>query len=115
MAGQAPEASLACRPQRLLLRAGPHQWRTCAGGTNWFSSSWSPITKFFYVRATEWCAVYKKQEDPLVENRWYGGVAPNQPGGQNFIRALKSDNGQKAWEFPLTTFGRGGVLSTAGG
>jgi hypothetical protein len=51
-----------------------------SGGTNWFSSSWSPITRLFYVRATEWCAIYKKQQDPLVENRWYGGVAPNQPG-----------------------------------
>jgi alcohol dehydrogenase (cytochrome c) len=85
------------------------------GASNWYSASWSPITNLFYVRSTDWCSLYKKQSDPLVENRWYGGVAPNQPGGQNFIRALKSDNGQKAWEFPLTTFGRGGVLSTAGG
>jgi alcohol dehydrogenase (cytochrome c) len=86
-----------------------------SGASNWYSASWSPITNLFYVRSTDGCSLYKKQDDPLVENRWYGGVAPVQPGGQNFIRALKSDSGQKAWEFPLTTFVRGGVLSTAGG
>ena len=86
-----------------------------SGASNWYSASWNPITNLFYVRSTDGCSLYKKQDDPLVENRWYGGVAPVQPGGQNFIRALKIDSGQKAWEFPLTTFVRGGVLSTSGG
>lgn len=86
-----------------------------SGGTNWYSTSWSPITKLFYVRSSDSCSLYKKQDEPLVENRWYGGVAPNQPGAQSFIRALNIDTGKKAWEFPLTAFGRGGVLSTAGG
>ena len=66
------------------------------------------------MRSTDWCGIYQKQDEPLVENRWYGGVAPNQP-GQNFVRALNIATGKKAWEFPLTAFGRGGVLSTAGG
>jgi alcohol dehydrogenase (cytochrome c) len=86
-----------------------------SGGTNWFSDSWNPISKLFYVRSTDWCAIYKKQEDPLVENRWYGGVAPNQPGAENFIRALDINTGKKVWEFPLSVYGRGGILSTAGG
>jgi alcohol dehydrogenase (cytochrome c) len=86
-----------------------------SGGTNWFSDSWNPISKLFYVRSTDWCAIYKKQEDPLVENRWYGGVAPNQPGAENFIRALDIRTGKKVWEFPLSAYGRGGILSTAGG
>jgi alcohol dehydrogenase (cytochrome c) len=86
-----------------------------SGGANWFSNSWSPVTKLFYVRATDWCGIYKKQQDPLVENRWYGGVATNQPGAENFIRALDINTGKKAWEFPLSTYGRGGILATAGG
>jgi alcohol dehydrogenase (cytochrome c) len=86
-----------------------------SGGTNWFSSSWSPLTKLFYVRSTDWCATYKKQEDPLVENRWYGGVSPNQPGAENFIRALDIHTAKTVWQFPLSTYGRGGILSTAGG
>jgi alcohol dehydrogenase (cytochrome c) len=85
-----------------------------SGGTNWYSSSWNPGTKLFYLRSNEWCAVYKKQSDPLVENRWYGGVAPNQANAQSFIRALDIQSGKKVWERPLSTNNRGGVLSTAG-
>jgi alcohol dehydrogenase (cytochrome c) len=86
-----------------------------SGGTNWFSNSWNPVTHLFYVRSSDWCAIYKKQDDPLVENRWYGGVAPNEPGADNFIRALDINTGKKIWEFPLENYGRGGILSTAGG
>jgi alcohol dehydrogenase (cytochrome c) len=86
-----------------------------SGGTNWYSTSWNPSTSLFYVRTSDWCSIYKKQNEPLVENRWYGGVAPNQPDAQISIRALNIDTAKKAWEFPLSAFGRGGLLSTAGG
>ena len=46
-----------------------------SGGTNWPANSWSPITKLFYVRASDWCAIYRKQADPLVDNRWMGARA----------------------------------------
>jgi alcohol dehydrogenase (cytochrome c) len=85
-----------------------------SGGTNWPASSWSPVTKLFYVRASDWCAIYRKQQDPLVDNRWMGGSAPNQPGAQNFIRALNIDTGKKVWEFEFGGNGRGGLISTAG-
>lgn len=86
-----------------------------SGGTNWYSSAWSPKTKLFYLRANEWCAVYKKQDDPLVENRWYGGVAPNQANAESYIRALDVNTGKKIWETLLSTNNRGGVLATGGG
>jgi alcohol dehydrogenase (cytochrome c) len=86
-----------------------------SGGTNWPANSWSPVTKLFYVRASDWCAIYKKQADPLVDNRWMGGTAPNQPGALNFIRALDMNTGKKIWEYPFTGNGRGGLIATAGG
>jgi alcohol dehydrogenase (cytochrome c) len=86
-----------------------------SGGTNWPANSWSPITKLFYVRASDWCAIYKKQTDPLVDNRWMGGAAPNQPGALNFIRALDINTGEKVWEYPFNGNGRGGLIATAGG
>ncbi len=86
-----------------------------SGGTNWPANSWSPITKLFYVRASDWCAIYKKQADPLVDNRWMGGTAPNQPGALNFIRALDINTGKKVWEYPFNGNGRGGLIATAGG
>ena len=86
-----------------------------SGGTNWPASSWSPVTKLFYVRASDWCAIYRKQADPLVDNRWMGGTAPNQPGAQNFIRALDINTGKKVWEYLFTGNGRGGLIATGGG
>jgi alcohol dehydrogenase (cytochrome c) len=96
-------------------KAGTLTCPASSGGTNWFSASWSPVTNLFYVRSTDWCAIYRKQDDPLVENRWYGGVAPNQPGARNFIRALDINTAKTVWQFPLSSYGRGGILSTAGG
>jgi len=84
------------------------------GGTNWPGNSWNPITRLFYVRASDWCAIFRKQQDPLVDNRWMGGAAPNQPGAKNFIRALDIETGRKIWEFAFTGSGRGGLISTAG-
>jgi len=86
-----------------------------SGGTNWPASSFSPLTRLFYVRASEGCAIYKKQNDPLVEDRWFGGTAPNEPDIEHFIRALNIQTGKKVWEYPLFGTGRGGVLATAGG
>jgi len=100
------------------FESSPEGTLTCpasSGGTNWPASSFSPLTRLFYVRASEGCAIYKKQNDPLVDDRWYGGSAPNEPGIRQFIRALNFQTGKKVWEYPLTGAGRGGVLSTAGG
>jgi alcohol dehydrogenase (cytochrome c) len=86
-----------------------------SGATNWYSSSWSPDAKLFYVRSNDWCSTYKKQDDPLVGNRWYGGVAPNQSPAVSYIRALNIETGKKVWELPLSMYGQGGILSTVGG
>jgi alcohol dehydrogenase (cytochrome c) len=86
-----------------------------SGGTNWPANAWSPVTKLFYVRASDWCAIYRKQADPLVDDRWMGGTAPNQPGALNFIRALDINTGHKVWEYPFKGNGRGGLIATAGG
>ena len=50
------------------------------------------------------------------DGRWYGGTAPTQPGSKSSIRALDYATAKKVWEYPLGgRFGRGGILSTAGG
>jgi alcohol dehydrogenase (cytochrome c) len=95
--------------------AGTFTCPASSGGTNWPASSWNPLAHLFYVRASDWCAIYRKQDDPLVDNRWMGGTAPNQPGAQNSIRALDIHTGEKIWEYPFRGNGRAGLISTAGG
>jgi alcohol dehydrogenase (cytochrome c) len=98
------------------------------GGANWPAASYNPVTKLFYARVSDSCALYASNEDPLgtVGNRWFGRGTPA-PKAQDqlrallsgyktgsFIRAMNPFTGKKVWDFPAPP-GRSGVLSTAGG
>ena len=95
------------------------------GGTNWIDPSYSPITKLFYVRASDTCGIYAAGVDPLdASNRWSGGGKPTDTALQalkelmdgyptgDFIRALDIFTGKKVWDYPDPE--RSGILSTAG-
>jgi alcohol dehydrogenase (cytochrome c) len=87
------------------------------GGANWPAASYDPITKLFYVREADGCALYKRDPEPIeMGERFFGGSAAGQPGSQNFIRAVDIHTGQKVWDYPLPAgAGGSGTLSTAGG
>ncbi len=86
------------------------------GGANWPATSYDPITKFFYVRVTDSCALYKKDPAPIeMGERFFGGSVAGQPGGESFIRAIDIQTGEKAWDYKITGFGGSGTLATAGG
>ena len=75
---------------------------------NWPAASYGPVSKLFYVRVTDGCAIYKKNPAPIdVGQRFFGGSAAGQPGSQSFIRALDIRSGRKAWDYALVS---GGVL-----
>jgi alcohol dehydrogenase (cytochrome c) len=88
------------------------------GATNWFSPSYSPRTRLFYVAVREMGAYYFKGE---------AGYEPGKPfmaGGEQAltgdkaygaIRALEAETGRLRWEFRLHSPPWAGVLSTAGG
>jgi alcohol dehydrogenase (cytochrome c) len=98
------------------------------GGANWPAASYNPITKLFYVRVSDSCALYTSHDDPLgtVGNRWFGKGTPSQAAQEqlrallngyktgSYIRAMNPFTGKKVWDYPSST-GRSGVLSTAGG
>jgi alcohol dehydrogenase (cytochrome c) len=87
------------------------------GGANWPAASFDPISKLFFVRVTDGCAVYKKNSAPIeVGERFFGGTAAGEPGGQTFIRAIDIHTGQKVWDYAMPPGGGGsGTLATAGG
>jgi alcohol dehydrogenase (cytochrome c) len=86
------------------------------GGANWPSTSYSPISKLFYVRVTDGCAVYKKDPSPLdLGQRFFGGTVSGQPGSESFIRAVDIRTGRKVWDYRLINGGGSGTLATAGG
>jgi len=86
------------------------------GGANWPATSYDPITKLFYVRVTDSCALYKKDPAPIeMGQRFFGGSVAGQPGAASFIRAINIQTGEKAWDYKMTFGGGSGTLSTAGG
>ncbi len=93
-------------------------WPSLQGATNWFSPSYSPATKLFYVAVREMGAYYFKGEDEFKPGTFYGAGGERAVNGDKAygaIRALESTTGKLKWEFRLQSPPWAGVLSTAGG
>jgi alcohol dehydrogenase (cytochrome c) len=93
-------------------------WPSLGGGSNWYSSTYSPKTNFYYVNAKEEGGIYHKGEAE------YKAGAPFNGGGQSdvkdevpygAVRALEVATGQLKWEYKLHTPSHAGLMTTAGG
>ncbi len=91
------------------------------GAANFFSTSYSPQTKLFYVNTLEKCAVYNKRPSgPWAAGRAYvaggGRRAPDET-PQKFLRAFDIQTGKVMWELPQDgdADSWSGALSTASG
>ena len=88
------------------------------GGTNWFSPSFSPQTKLFYVGVREEGTLFYVGDVEYTAGALYtGGSFKGIPGVEpkGSIQALEVERGRRRWEFPLQSPPWGGLLSTAGG
>ena len=88
------------------------------GSTNWFSPSYSPATKFFYVAVREMGAYYYKGEAEYKPGKpFMGGGERSLSGDEAYgaVRALDVMTGERKWEFRLKSPSWAGVLATAGG
>lgn len=86
---------------------------SCPGhATNWNGTVWSPVTKLYYVMATENCTVR------LQPGSWKNPRPVEQPAAK-YLRALDIESGKIAWEIPQVGPVDGkrvaGLLGTAGG
>ena len=81
------------------------------GAANWFSTSYNPGTKLFYVMAAEDCGYFRKT------GRLYAPNPDFRDPGKRYLRALDINTAKAVWEKPLTGSNEAnysGVLSTAG-
>ena len=97
---------------------GTYLWPGVQGATNWYSPSYNPLTKLFYLSVWENRSVYRKGEEEYSPgNRFHGSSPlvelPDDP-GHGAIRALNPKTGDRVWEYKLHTKPWAGVLSTAG-
>ena len=88
------------------------------GGTNWYSPSYNPLTKLFYLSVWENSGVYKKGEAKYTPGDRYPGSLPTMDvetdPGYGAIRALNPKTGNQVWEYKMHTKPWSGVLSTGG-
>ena len=94
------------------VRLPPPNVRCPDHATNWQGTSFSPATGLYYVIALESCRV------SLSAGSWKK-ERPEAPPGQKYLRAIRIETGEVAWEVPLVGPSSGkrgaGLLGTAGG
>jgi alcohol dehydrogenase (cytochrome c) len=91
------------------------------GATNWYSPSFNPITRLYYIQTFEKCSIYTKRDqgDWETGKTYLGGTqrtAPD-PKPERILRAIDIRTGAIAWELPQRgpAFSWGGTLSTSTG
>ena len=90
------------------------------GASNWYSTSFNPVTNLYYVQVNEKCGIFTRTPAPWEAGKGYMGgsarQAPDEP-AQRLLRAFDIRTGKPVWELPQTgtVNSWGGVLSTAGG
>ena len=83
------------------------------GATNWFSTSWNPASRLYYVITMEDCSTYRK-----AQNGGFGRFSDPAEPPQKILRAFDIETGKAKWEIPFSgpmQTNYSGVLSTAGG
>jgi alcohol dehydrogenase (cytochrome c) len=88
------------------------------GGSNWYSSTYSPKTELYYVNVKEMAGIYHKGDADYKEGGFFNGGGQREYKGEEpygAIRALEVATGQLRWEFRLFSPSHSGLMTTAGG
>ena len=90
------------------------------GATNWFSPSYNPNTRLFYVMALESCHVYFARPEEFAKGQTFyntGTKRPPDEHSQKVLLALSVADGKEVWRYPQVGHGNSwaGTLTTATG
>jgi alcohol dehydrogenase (cytochrome c) len=97
------------------------------GGTNWYSPSYSPKTRLFYIPAWEdFASSFVKFPIEFQSGQRYTGGTPRQTGlrrgaistrgqedGFGEVRAVDPQTGEAKWEFKMNDLTDSGIMTTA--
>ena len=125
------------RPVETPQPPGAPTYPGLAGGTNWYSPSYSPSTELFYIPAWEdYATVFGEGAVEYEEGEYFAGGSiaeygpvPNAPAlprqtrgpinswtdalGHGAVLALDALTGEQKWKFEMTDVIRSGILTTA--
>lgn len=91
-----------------------------AGGTNWYSPTWSERTRLFYFLSLDDCSVFRANRQEFEEGRaFYSTGAAHLPteNAHKYLNAFDPATGKFVWRYKQTgdTRSFAGALSTATG
>lgn len=119
--GIAPDGRPLMNPNQVPSTEGTLICPAVEGAANFFSTSYNPATKLFYVNTLERCAVYTRRVTPEWQpgQSYQGGGGRRDPDDkpQKFLRAFDIETGKPVWEVPQEGPGDTwtGTLTTASG
>ncbi|HLK66418.1 MAG TPA: PQQ-dependent dehydrogenase, methanol/ethanol family [Bryobacteraceae bacterium] len=93
-------------------------WPSLGGGSNWYSSTFSPKTGLYYVNVKEEAGIYHKGEAEYRAGAFFNGGGQSEYKGEEpygAVRALDVGTGELRWEFKLHRPSHAGLMTTAGG
>ena len=73
------------------------------GASNWYSTSYDPLTRLYYVQTNDNCGIYTRTDMEYQEGRSYmGGSFSGDPAhrGQRILRAFDICTGEPVWQLP---------------
>ena len=90
------------------------------GATNWYSPSYSEVTRLFYFMTLESCSVYFRKPEPFEEGKEYyttGTKRDTRQKNSQVLLAFDPRTREFVWKYPQQgeAFGFGGVMTTATG
>jgi alcohol dehydrogenase (cytochrome c) len=105
---------------RIPTAKGTYLCPGITGATNWYSPSYNPDTKLFYVMALESCDQYFASARRFIQGETFYNTGTKRPPNehwQKILLALSLSDGKPVWRYPQVGGGDswGGTLTTAGG
>jgi len=117
--GLTPEGRPIVVPNMEPTREGKRVCPSLDGASNWYSTSFNPVTNLYYVQTNDKCGIFTRTDQEWEAGKGFMGgsfgAAPER--AQRILRAFDIQTGKAIWELPQTgaVNSWGGVLSTAGG
>ena len=118
------------RPVQTPQPPGAVTYPGVSGGTNWYSPSYSPATRLFYVPTWEgYGTVFTPAESEYQPGRGFGGGTVDlgempplgrgpvnswtETAGRGAVIAIDPSSGEERWRFEMTDVTTSGILTTA--
>ena len=105
-------------PNKLPTPEGNLVSPSVAGGSNWWSPTFSPDTGLYYMLSNDSSSIFRIAEAEYREGELFVGGYPQSPQPEDTfkssVRALDPVTGERVWEFEVQALSSSGLLSTAG-